>query len=130
MEAVLSCRPPAHPSSCKTFSIDTAGGVVDVPDNRRWSAAGVLALFTLGAGATPTTDIPLTLTAGAADALNAVFFPAGDGLFSTSTQIGLASTFPMTATVPELATWTMMLLGFAGLGLVAYRGKAALKLAA
>jgi len=109
----------------QNFLIDTAGGVVDgLVTIGAGPPVGVLPLFTLGAGATPTTDIPLTLTAGAADALNTVFFPTGGGPFSTSTQIGLASTFPTTAAVPEPATWAMILIGFACLGFVGYRGKA------
>ena len=115
----------------QNFLIDTAGGVVDgLVTIGAGPSVGVLALFTLGAGATPTTDIPLTLTAAAADALNTVFFPAGGGPFSTSTQIGLASTFPTTAAVPELGTWVMMVLGFAGLGFAGYRGRATVRLAA
>jgi hypothetical protein len=111
----------------QNFLIDTAGGVVDgLVTIGAGPPVGVVALFTLGAGATPTTNIPLTLTAGAADALNAVFFPAGNGPFSTSTQIGLASTFPTTAVVPEPATWAMLLLGFAGLGYAGYRRRGTL----
>jgi PEP-CTERM motif len=121
---------PSDSIQLQDFLIDTAGDVVDgLVTIGAGPPVGVVALFTLGAGATPTTDIPLTLTAGAADALNTVFFPAGGGPFSTSTQIGLASTFPTTAAVPEPATWAMMLLGLAGLGFVGYR-KATLKLPA
>jgi hypothetical protein len=114
----------------ENFLIDTAGGVVDgLVTIGAGPPVGVVALFTLGTGTSPTMNIPLTLTSGAADALNTVFFPAGGGPFSTATQIGIASTFPTTA-VPEPATWGMILLGFTGLGYVSYRGNVKRKLIA
>jgi PEP-CTERM motif len=109
----------------QNFLIDTAGGVIDgLVTIGSGPPVGVLALFTLGTGTSATMNIPLTLTMGAADALNTVFFPNGGGPFSTETQIGVASTFPTVGGVPEPTTWGMMLLGFAGLGIVTYRRSA------
>jgi len=53
---------------------------------------------------------------GAAGSPNSLYFTAGlvdegDGLFGSLTA------------VPELSTWAMMLAGFAGLGLAAYRSR-------
>jgi hypothetical protein len=109
----------------QNFLIDTAGGVIDgLVTIGAGPPVGVVPLFTLGTGVTPTTEIPLTLTTTAADTLNTVFFPAGGGPFTTATEIGVASTFPTVAGVPEPTTWGMMLLGFAGLGIAAYRRSA------
>ncbi len=41
---------------------------------------------------------------------------------STLPSVGGAGTLAVTATVPEVSTWVMMLAGFAGLGLVGYGG--------
>ena len=45
-------------------------------------------------------------------------------LFYTLNQTGTVSATPITAAVPEPSTWAMMLLGFAGIGFMAYRRKA------
>jgi hypothetical protein len=46
----------------------------------------------------------------------------GGSVFLTLTPLTLeVSTDPLTATVPEPSTWAMMLIGFAGIGAMAYR---------
>ena len=48
-----------------------------------------------------------------------------DNYFYTLNQTGTVSATPITAAVPEPSTWAMLLLGFAGIGFLAYRRKSA-----
>ena len=51
-----------------------------------------------------------------------IFSGAPNGLYDIeSTNTNGAADFTLTAAVPEPATWAMMILGFAGLGFMAYR---------
>jgi hypothetical protein len=56
----------------------------------------------------------------------------GDAHFDPSEAFAVSTSggqFTMTAAVPEPSTWAMMILGFCGLGFMAYRKKSALRLA-
>jgi hypothetical protein len=44
---------------------------------------------------------------------------SGDNFFESNKQVDFSI-----AAIPETSTWAMMLLGFAGLGYVAFRGRA------
>jgi hypothetical protein len=61
---------------------------------------------------------PFTYTAQTGDNTGGVFFIGGDNLTLQATTVTLANA------VPEPSTWAMMLLGFAGVGFMAYRRKA------
>ena len=63
-------------------------------------------------------DKPLTLAAG--DQIDFVVgFPKGGSYASDTTSVSAT----LTSAVPETSTWAMMILGFAGVGFVAYRRK-------
>ena len=73
--------------------------------------ASMTPLFNLAMGSG---DFVLTLTSGAAGALNAVF---DTDAFTTAIQIGTAVTNPViSSAVPELSTWIMLCMGFGLLG--------------
>ena len=93
------------------FVVDTTALLVsgDVVANN--SDLGVQPLFDIMNGSS------LALTSQASGAFNSVFgvnLPAG-------TVVGTAKINAVTAAVPEAATWTMMLLGFAAMGLAVRR---------
>ena len=107
--------------SLTNFEINTATGFVYGYVN---GGTTKVDLFTLGTALGPNM-IPLDLTADAADALNATFYPgAKSPPFTTGLQIGIAS-----ANVPEPSTWAMLGLGFAMLGFAGFRKSQKLSLA-
>lgn len=84
--------------------------------------ADVKGLVTLLAGVVHVDFSPQTLTFGG----NSYTLAINDVWLSTLGPFGrdsdpLTGTFTMNAAVPEPATWAMMILGFAGLGFMAYR---------
>ena len=71
-----------------------------------------LQIFGLGAGAPTFNQLGYT---------QASF--SSDNEFYTINQTGTVSATPSTVAVPEPSTWAMLLLGFAGIGFLAYRRK-------
>ena len=71
----------------------------------------------LGGGASPFTPLDMFILLNGID----MSFNGGDQV-STFAMEHLA--FPATAPIPEPATWAMLLLGFAGLGLAGLRRRA------
>ena len=66
----------------------------------------------------------LPLTSGGLSTGPATYFTSGGNLvFASSDSI---TSLSLEAIVPEPSTWAMMLLGFAGLGFLAYRKRSAL----
>jgi hypothetical protein len=55
--------------------------------------------------------------------ITSVNLTAINGLFQDIRQDRIGGVGPLTAAVPEPSTWAMMILGFAGLGFMAYRRK-------
>ena len=104
----------------RNFLIDTANAVVDSDVSVNGASAGNLGLFSIGPGLT------LTLTAGAASALDAAF---GTEALSSSTVIGTAATSPVVGpTVPAPVAASepagVAVLGAGLLALVAIRRRA------
>ncbi|OKO75149.1 PEP-CTERM sorting domain-containing protein [Bradyrhizobium sp. AS23.2] len=65
-----------------------------------------------------------TLQAGAGEIIESVSIAAlNGGLFSQVRQERIGGVGPITAAVPEPSTWAMLVLGFAGVGFLAYRRK-------
>ena len=80
------------------------------------SPSAPLTLFDLSKGSG---DFVVTLSSGAATALNTVF---GTDAFSSSIQIGTATTNPVVAAgVPEASTWVLLCAGFGALAVGAAR---------
>lgn len=97
------------------FIIDTDSGVILGLDG---SGLGSVPLFALDASGN------LTLTSNAALGLSSTFAGAPD---LTGLLVGTAVTAPITAAVPEPATWLMLVLGFGIVGgLIRLRRKPAL----
>jgi hypothetical protein len=81
------------------------------------------ATFTLSNGFT--TSIPTTATVGSSEFLGFVSTTPFDtiSLSVPNGQAWIIADFTMASAVPELSTWAMMILGFAGVGFMAYRRK-------
>jgi hypothetical protein len=62
-----------------------------------------------------------TLQSGSGEIIESVSIAAANGLFSDVRQERLGGITTITAAVPEPTTWAMMILGFAGVGFMAYR---------
>jgi hypothetical protein len=73
-----------------------------------------LQIFGLGAGTPTFNQLGYTQTSY-----------SSDNYFYTLNQTGTVSATPITAAVPEPSTWAMLLLGFTGIGFLAYRRKSA-----
>ena len=101
----------------RNFLIDTANAVVDSDVSIDGASAGNLGLFSIGPGLT------LTLTPGAASALDAAF---GTEALSSSTVIGTAATSPVVGAPPVAAPEPagVAVLGAGLLALVAIRRRA------
>lgn len=94
------------------FVIDTTTLTLAGDANAGALSASGVSLFNIGLSGQASAPYTLSLTAAAAGALTTLF-GAPD---LTGTQIGLASTLPVTAPVPEPATVASMLAGLALLG--------------
>ena len=64
----------------------------------------------------------ITDACGAVAGANCNTYEFWDGIHPTAAaHMGIANAFVAVATVPEPSTWAMMILGFAGVGFMAYR---------
>ncbi|KQW42467.1 MULTISPECIES: PEP-CTERM sorting domain-containing protein [unclassified Roseateles] len=99
------------------FVIDTVGGQLTGQVNIGATTLSNVSLFSIGLTGSPAAPFSLSLTATAAGALTSAL-----GLPDlTGVQVGSASTLPITAAVPEPATYAAMLGGLGLLGLVTRR---------
>ena len=116
------------------FSVTTAGFQVDGAQSPPASGNFTNGLgSTAGTGGSNSVPGPLDFTitgVTTADfiANNLGFFFAADLLTSTTGEVGATST--VITAVPEPSTWAMLILGFAGIGFMAYRRRNSLMLAA
>jgi len=107
-------------------------------NNGTYSAAGYAALVTVADANSPnTTDLSTTVSQAYGPApwtlfsqtftadsdLTLLKFIDTQGAFNAGIYLDDVSVTPLTAAVPEPSTWAMMLLGFAGIGFMAYRRK-------
>jgi hypothetical protein len=89
--------------------------------------AGTVSAYEVGALGLPILSTGRLFISGLSGAEGAAIDPlTGDFLFSTfggGNQIAVVQGFdaPVTPGVPEPSTWAMMILGFAGVGFMAYR---------
>jgi hypothetical protein len=70
-----------------------------------------------------TTENQTSGTGGIASGIDPLTSRAYAGISSGTDSTGLETTFAFTNAVPEPSTWAMMILGFAGIGFMAYRRK-------
>lgn len=108
----LSLSTAAATVNLSNFVIDTGAGLLSGNVAVGGTALGVVPLFSLGSSGIATAPFSLSLTSAAAGALSSVF-----GIPNlTGALIGNANTIPITAAVPEPATYLSLA---AGLGLLA-----------
>lgn len=102
------------------------GNVFNIND---LSATGVTITVTDQLGNTPSQTFGLNLTgenffniaAINGEKITSVNLTANGGLFQDIRQDRIGGVGPLTAAVPEPSTWAMMILGFVGVGFMAYR---------
>jgi hypothetical protein len=88
-----------------------------VPAMAEGALYDIIATYTTGIGVPDPASLstPFTYTVRSGDHNYGGFFIGGDNLEMTPTTVSL------TEGVPEPSTWAMMILGFAGVGFMAYR---------
>jgi PEP-CTERM motif len=129
---------PGSPSHSQTNISYTSGGETLSTFSDTVNATATTALFTVGVGVLVPININLRVdgvaTLGAtatADFLHSLDFPLTnifnlpDGFTVNDPDMFIVNNnfVPAVAAVPEPSTWAMMILGFFGLGLMAYRRK-------
>ena len=141
LTAPVSPERSAVPSAVFDFGegggINVLGGVTDVS----FSFSGKSKPWLINDDVSITLDVPLPLSAFSSNPLDLRFAPSIGLSTSSDVYIGfndcpvgiaqcegpvigwqaVSGSLDPVAAVPELSTWTMMLLGFAGIGFVGYR---------
>lgn len=106
----------------RNFVINTVTLVLSGDVTANGSMLDDVGLLNIGLSGIEETPFSLTLTDTAAGLLSSIFF--SDEVDLTGFELGLASTQPITAAIPEPETYALMLAGLVAVGFAARRRRA------